>query len=109
VENEYCAKHRRLPVTKPESILNYNLVSSTIASRSGQSSYDPYDLSSDDEEYLMPNNVAEMIPGRSDCAAGLLTAARLNLNSPSELPQNCGQINPNVNDYHSDPIEIFRT
>jgi len=58
VENEYCAKHRRLPLTKHETILNNSLVFSAMASRSGQSSYDPYNLSSDDEEYLMPNNVA---------------------------------------------------
>jgi hypothetical protein len=31
------------------------------------------------------------------------------VNSPSELPQNWGQINPNVNDYHSDPMEISST
>jgi hypothetical protein len=33
-----------------------------MASGSCQSSFDPYDLSSNDEEYLMPNNVAEMTP-----------------------------------------------
>jgi len=80
-----------------------------MASRSGQSSYDPYDLSSDDEEYLMPTNVAETTPGRSDRAARLLTAARLYLNSPPELPQNWGQIDPNLNDYHSDPTETSST
>jgi len=85
------------------------LVSSAMASRFGQSSYDPYDLSIDDEEYLMPNNVTETTPRQSDCAAPLLTAARLYLNSPPELPQNCGQISPNLNDYHSDPREISRT
>jgi len=77
-----------------------------MASRSDQSSCDTYDLSSDDEEYWMPNNVAETTPERSDCAARWLTAARLFLNSPSELPQNWGQINPNLNDYHSDPMQI---
>jgi len=66
-------------------------------------------MSGDDEEYLMPNNVAKMTPGRSDCAARSLTATRLYLNSPPELPQNWGQINPNLNDYHSDPMEISRT
>jgi hypothetical protein len=66
-------------------------------------------LSSDDEEYLMPNNVAETTPGRSDCAAHLLTAARLYLNSPPEAPKNWGQINPNLNDYHSNPMEISST
>jgi len=77
-----------------------------MASRSGQSSYDPYDLFSDDDEYLMPNNVAETTPGQSDRAALLLTAARLYLNSPPELPQNWGQINPNLIDYHTDRMEI---
>jgi hypothetical protein len=36
VENEYCAKHRRFPVTKLETILVNNLRSSAMASRSGQ-------------------------------------------------------------------------
>jgi len=80
-----------------------------MASRSVQSSYDPYGLSSDDEEYIMPTNVAETTPGRSDRAARLLTAARLYLNSPPELPQNWGQIDLNLNDYHSDPMEISCT
>jgi len=57
----------------------------------------------------MPNNVAETTPGRSDHAARLLTAARLYLNSPPEAPKNWGQINPNLNDYHSDPMEISTT
>jgi hypothetical protein len=51
VENKYCAKYRRLPVTKPENTLNHHCSSSAMASRSGQSSYDPYDLSSNDDEY----------------------------------------------------------
>jgi hypothetical protein len=63
-------------------------------------------LSSDDEDYLTPDNVAETRPGRSDCAARLLTAARLHFNSPPEAPKNWGQINPNLNDCHSDPMEI---
>jgi len=109
VENKYCTKHRWLPVIKSDHTLNNNLSSFEMASRSGQSSYDPYDLSSDDGEYLMATNVAETTPGRSDRAARLLTAARLYLNSPPELPQNWGQINPNLNDYHSDPMEISST
>jgi len=96
-------------VTKPENILNNNLSSSGMASRSGQSSYHLYDLSSDDKEYLMHNNVAKTTPGQSNRAACLLSAAMLYLNSPSELPQNWGQINLNLNDYHSDPMEISRT
>jgi len=109
VENEYCTKHKRLPVFKSDNILNNNLSSFKMASRSGQSSYDPHDLSSDDDEYLMPTHVAETTPGRSDCAARLLTAARIYLNSHPELPRNWGQINPNLNDYHSDPMEISST
>jgi len=94
VENEYCAKHRCLPVTKPDNIQNNNLVSSPMASRSGQSSYDPYDLSSDDDEYLMSTDVAKMTLGRSDRAARLLTTTTLDFNSPPELPLNWVQINP---------------
>jgi hypothetical protein len=63
-------------------------------------------LSSDDEEDLTPNNLAETTPGQSDCAARLLTAARPYLESPPEAPINLGQINPNLNDYHSDPVEF---
>jgi len=109
VENEYCAKHQRAPVNKLETVPSSNLVPSAMASGSYQLSFDPYDLSSDDEEYLTPNNVPEMTPGRSDRAARLLTAARLYLNSPPEAPKNWGQIHPNLNDYHSDPMEISST
>jgi len=31
------------------------------------------------------------------------------LNSPPEAAKNWGQINPNLNDYHSDPMEISST
>jgi hypothetical protein len=109
VENEYGTKHRRFPVTMSENTPNNNNSSFAMASRSAQSSYDPYDLSSNDDEYLMPNNVAETTSGRSDHAACLLTAARLYWNSPPALPQNWGQNNLNLNDYHSDPIEISST
>jgi len=50
VKNEYCAKDRRLPVSKPESVTHNILFSPAIASRSGQSSYNSYDLPIDDEE-----------------------------------------------------------
>jgi len=66
-------------------------------------------LSIDDEEYLMPHNVVKMTPGLSDHAARSLTAARLYLISPPELPPNWGQINQNLNNYHSDQMEISRT
>jgi len=106
VENGYCAKQRGAPVNELETVPRSNLVPSATASGSYQSSCDPSDLSSDDEEYLTPNNVPETTPGRSDCAARLLTAARLYLNSPPEALKNWGQINPNLNDYNSDPMEI---
>jgi len=109
VENEDCAKHGRMPVNELETIPSSNLVPSPMASGSNHSSVDPYDSSSDDEEYLMPNNMAETTPARSDRAARLLTAARLHSNSPPEAPKNWGQINPNLNDYHSDPMEISST
>jgi len=63
VENEYCAKHRRVQVNTLETVPSSNLVPSATASRSYQSYFDPYDLSSNDEEYLMPNNVAETTHG----------------------------------------------
>ena len=109
VENEYCAKHRRVPANILNTVSSRNLVPSATASGSYQSSIDPYDLSSDNEEYLTPNNVAETTPGQSDHAAPLLTAARLYLNSPPEAPKHWGQINPNLNDNHSDPMESSST
>jgi len=109
VENECCAKHHRLPVNKLETVPSSTLVPFAMASECYQSSFDPYDSSSDDEEYLTPTNVAETTPGRSDCPACLLTASRLCLNSLPEAPKNWGQINPNLNDYHSDPMEISST
>jgi hypothetical protein len=109
VKNEYCTKHRRAPVNKAETVLSSNLVPSPIGSASRQLSFDRYHLSSHIEEYLTPNNVAENTPGQSDRAAHLMTAVRLYLNSPPEAPKNWEQINPNLNEYHSDPMEISRT
>jgi hypothetical protein len=51
VENEHCAKHRQLLVVNSDITLNNNLSSFKMASRSGQYSYDPYDLTSDNNEY----------------------------------------------------------
>ena len=95
-----------MPFNKPKSVPSSNLVPSAIASGSGQSYFDPYDLSSDDTEYRRPNNVAETTPGRSDRASHLLTATRLYLNSPPEARKSRWQICQNLNDYHSDPVEI---
>jgi len=96
-------------VTKLKSLPSSNLVTSTTASRSCQSSFDRYDLSRDDEEYITPNKVAVMTLRQSDPTAGLLTATRLYLNATPEAPKNWGQIYPNLNDYHSDPMEISST
>jgi len=109
VENEYCPKCRLVLVIKPESIASNHGFPSATASGSSQSSFDPYDLSSDDEEYWTPNNEAETTPERRDCTALLRPAAMLYWNSLPESPQDWGQVNPNVNDYHSDPMEISST
>jgi len=57
----------------------------------------------------MTSNVSATTPGRSHCAASLLTAIRLYLNSSLDLTQHWGQNNRNLNDYHSYPMEISRT
>jgi len=50
VENEYCTRHRPVPVIKPKSIPSKILFSAAIALISAQSSDDAYDLSRDDAE-----------------------------------------------------------
>jgi len=109
VQNEYCAKHRCVPVNKLESLPSSNVIPSAMALGSCQSLFDPYDLSSYDEEYLTPDNVAETTPGQSNCAARLMPSPRLYWNSPPEAPKNWGKIIPNLNDYHSDPMAISST
>ena len=109
VGNVYCARNRCLPVIKPESILKNTPFPFTIASWSGQSSYDAYDLSSNGEQYIMPKNEAETTSGWSNHASRILTVTRLYFNSQHRSPKNWGQINPNLNDYHSDPLEIGST
>ena len=86
VENEYSTRHRRVPVNTLETVPSSNLVPSATAAGSYQSSFNSYDSSCDDEEYLTPNNVAKTTPGQSNRAACLLTATRLYLNSPPEAP-----------------------
>jgi len=98
-----------VPVNKLETVSSSNFVPSETASGFYQSSFDPDDLSSDDEEYLTPNNVAETTPRRSEHAARLLTAPRPYLNSPPEAPKNWGHIKSNLNNYHSDQMEISST
>jgi len=88
VENEYCTKLRQLSVTKHEKLQSNDFIHSAMPSQSGQSSLDPYDLSSGNEECLMPKNLAETTPGLSNHPARFLTAARLNLNMPPDSPEN---------------------
>jgi len=88
VENEYYAKQQRVLVNRHESIPSSDFVVSATASESGQSSFDQDDVFSDDEEYLMPINVAETTPRRSDGATPLITATRLYLNSLPDTPKN---------------------
>ena len=109
VENEHCAKHRRVLGNTHESSTSCTLIHSGTASRSCPSPFDPYDLSRYDEQYLILNNVAETTHRQSNGTAHRSTAAMLYLNSPPEAPKTCGHIDPNLNDYHSDPIEISST
>jgi hypothetical protein len=109
VDNKYCGKYRHVPVKKKQNVLIWDLVTSTMASASRQLSLDPHHLSCDNEQYLTPTDVAKTTPRRSDRAARLLTATRLCLNSPLEVPMSRGQINPNVDHYHSNPMEISST
>ena len=109
MENEYCTAYGHVPVNKPDSIPRYNLIPLATASGPGQSFFDSYDLSSDDEEGFIPDNVAETTPGQRDCVALTFSAARLYLNSLPEAPNNWGQSNPNLDDYHRDPMEISST
>lgn len=79
--NAYCVKHSQLSVINPENVLSNNLIVSATASESAQSSFDPYDSSTDDEECVVPESVAETTPGQSDCSAGIFTATWFYLNS----------------------------
>jgi len=98
-----------LSVTKHDKLQSNDFIHSATPSQSGQSSFDPDDLSSSDEEYLTPENLAETTTGRCDRAARLSTAAWLYLNPPPESPRNWGQVNLNLDDYHSEPMEISST
>jgi len=96
-------------VNRHESLPSSNLIPSATPSGCCQSSFDPDDLSSNEEEYLTPNDEAETTPGRNDSASCLFTAASLYLNSPPDAPNNRGQINSNLNDTHTDPMEMSST
>jgi len=107
VENNHCANHRRVPVNKHKRLPRINHISSTTALGYCQTSFDSYDLSSDHGEYWTPNNLAETTPAWRDHTALIMTATRFYLNLLPERPNIWGQINPHLNNYHSDPMEIW--
>jgi len=109
MENEYCPKHWRVPDIQPDSVPSNNLFPSAMASGCSPSSFDPDDFSSDDKIFSTPNYVAETTPRPSNRAPCILTTARLYWNSLAESPKNWGRVNPNLDDYHSNPIEIGST
>jgi len=109
LENQSCAKHWVLSVNKPERVTTKNPFSSTMASWSSQSFLNKYHLSGDDDEYLTSKNVVGVTLRRRNRKARWLAAPRLYLNSSPESPKYCGHVNPNHNDYHSNPIDIEST
>jgi len=88
MENEYCAKHRYLPVIELEQVLSKNLFPSAKACGCSESPFETYYSSSDNAEYPLPEDVTEMTPARSDCIAYLLPIAWLCLNSHPDSPMN---------------------
>jgi hypothetical protein len=106
VEHDYCSKNHIMPNYILKMPNHNDPFSTSRVSGPGHSYYDPYDWSSDDAEYLTPANMVESTPGRSHRTARLLTATTLYLNSPPEAPRRWGQINPNLNDYHTDAMEV---
>jgi len=105
-ENEFCVTHQCMVVNKPKGIPSNNHFPWAAASGSRQSSLNPNHLSCDDQEYLMPNHVADMTPMQSDHSACLWTTPWLNSNSRPNTTRNWGQINRNLDDYRSDRKEI---
>jgi hypothetical protein len=67
VKNEYCAKHQIVLDNKPESVPSRDIITSTMALGSGQSSFNPPVLSRNDEDYLTAKNEADTTPRQSDC------------------------------------------
>jgi hypothetical protein len=80
-----------------------------MASESEQLVIDQYDFSSDDEEYLIFDNVVETSTKQKEHTALYLTAARNYLNSPCKAAMIRGQINTTLNNVHSDAMEISIT
>jgi hypothetical protein len=55
VENEYCAKHQHVMFNQLESLPRSISDLNSTASKSCQTSFDPYNLNHYNEEYLTPN------------------------------------------------------
>lgn len=106
METEFWAEHQCVPVNKPITILSSNIITSTTTSGSSPSSFVPYDFPGDEEEYLTPNNFAETTPRQCNCAAGILTAGTLYLNSLPEVQKSWGHSISNLNDYNSNWMAI---
>jgi len=109
MENDYCTKQWPVLVNILDSLPSSNLRPSVTASGSPEPSFDYYDLPSDDDEFLTPNNVAVTTPGQSNCTASIITASKCYLNLPPEVLKNWWQINWNLNDYSYDTMEISST
>jgi hypothetical protein len=95
-----------MSVIQPKHDLHSHFLPPAMASGVGPWCCNVNDLSTDDDEYITPGWVASMSPGHNDHAARLLNARRLYLNSLPELRKNWEQLNPDVNNYHSDRMEI---
>lgn len=70
-----------------------------MASESEQLVIDQYDLSRDDEEYLILDNVVETSTKQKEHTALYLTAARNDLNSPCEARSIATSMVPAKPDY----------
>jgi hypothetical protein len=106
MKHEYSSKDRITPNFNLQTPNHNDPFSTLPVSGPGHSFYDPYDLSSEDAEYITPANIVESTPGRSHCAALLVTATTLNLNSPPEALRRWGRMNPIFNDYHTDAMQV---
>jgi hypothetical protein len=94
VEHEYCFKDCKMYNLKLE-IPNHNDPFSTSPdSGSRYWFYDPYDLSSDDTEYITSANIIESTPRCSHCPPWPLPAPIQYLNYPPEVLRRWGQNNP---------------
>jgi hypothetical protein len=98
-----------VPVNEFESFLDSNRVPSSTLSGAWQSTFDPHELSRNEEECVTPNNVAETTPGPRNFAAPWMATPSDSLNSPPAAPKSWGQINSNLNKYYSNQMDNSST